>query len=66
MNITTDVDLALAVLETLTPQGHTWSQREIADICGVSHTYIYNIEKRALKKLAANPVVQRVYQEGYQ
>ena len=61
-----DIDAALAVLEIITPPGHTWSQREIAEICGVSHTYIYAIEKKAIAKLAANTAMQRIHQEAYQ
>lgn len=51
---TKDLDLAIAVLDAITPPGHIWEQSEIADICGVTRTAIYLIEKKALAKLRSN------------
>lgn len=51
MGNTADLDLALSVVCAITPYGHTWSSRDLAEICGCSKDTIFNIEKRGLKKL---------------
>ena len=52
--ISRDLDAAISILDALTPPGHIWEQHEMADICGVTRTAIYQIEKRALAKLRSN------------
>jgi DNA-binding XRE family transcriptional regulator len=45
------VDAGLAVLLAVTPRGVTYTQEEIAFVCGCSRANIYSIEKRAMQKL---------------
>lgn len=45
------IDAGLVVLLAVTPRGHTWTQQEIADVCGCARGLIWNIEDRAMKKL---------------
>lgn len=46
-----DIDLGLAVLSALSPKGHCWTLREIAEVCECSCQNIALIERSALKKL---------------
>jgi len=46
-----NLDLGLAVMDTVTFRGKCWSHEEIADICGCSKFLIWTIEQRALRKL---------------
>ena len=46
-----DIDLGLAILETIAEPGQRFTQDEIASVCGCSTAYIYLIERRALQKL---------------
>jgi len=48
-----DIDLGLTVLCAITPPGHEWSQYDIAEICDCSRSLIYQIERRAMRKLKA-------------
>jgi hypothetical protein len=46
------VDAGLMLLSRVPkPDGGVWSQREIGMVCGVSHEYIRQLEKRAIRKL---------------
>lgn len=48
------IDAGLFMLSMLPPPvGKRWSAYDIADACGVSHTTIFNIERRAIAKLKA-------------
>jgi len=53
-----DIDLSLSVLSVITPRGHSWSLRELADVCGCSMQYIQNTERAALKKLRHPAVIK--------
>lgn len=44
------IDLGLSVLCTVTPEGQTMTQNDIAEVCNCSRTLIYTIEKQALRK----------------
>lgn len=46
-----DLDLRLAVLETVRPATQRLSVRVIADIIGCSRGTVFNIEKSALRKM---------------
>ena len=48
---TKQVDLSLAVLECLAVKGEPMTQRQIGEVCGVSHGAIQSIERRAVKNL---------------
>ena len=45
------VDLGLSVLCNLAEYGDTLTVPDIADVCGCSTQYIYNIEQQAINKL---------------
>lgn len=49
----TQIDLALAVLDVIRPPGVPIPGRIIADICGCSYNNIYMIERRAIDKIKA-------------
>jgi len=46
-----DIDIGISVLCALMRPDESLSDRDIADVCGCSRNYIYEIEKRALKKI---------------
>ncbi len=48
---TADADLGLAILEVLLKPGETLTQSDIAAWCGIKKESVYEIEKRALRKL---------------
>ena len=45
-----NVDIGLAVLCVVTPEGETMSQRDIAEVCNCSRALISRIEFHALEK----------------
>lgn len=45
------IDAGLHLLAAITPRGHVRTQAEIAQACGCSTGYIFNLEKNAKKKL---------------
>jgi hypothetical protein len=45
------IDAGLYLLNIATPRGRTWTQEEIAEVCGCSRALIWLIEKRAMAKL---------------
>lgn len=46
------VEAGLLLLEmTPPPDGQAWSQKEIAEVCGVSDRYIYKLEMSAIRKM---------------
>jgi transcriptional regulator len=45
------IDAGLLVLEMITPRGETWTQGDIAKICGCSRGYIWLLEKQARAKM---------------
>lgn len=45
------IDAGLLVLEMITPHGQTWTQEDIATICGCSRGYIWLLEKQARAKM---------------
>ena len=46
-----DIDMCLSVLCLVTPEHHTWSTKDLAEICGCSHQTIKRIENMAIQKL---------------
>ena len=42
-----DLDLSLAVIEILTPQGYEWTLRDLAEACGVKKGKLEAIERKA-------------------
>ena len=48
-----DIDLGLAVLSAVSPPGHQWTLRDIAEVCGCTAEAVRQIERRALQKLRA-------------
>ena len=49
--VSRDIDLGLAVLSVITPPGVWRSQEEIAYCCNCTHSAIWLLEKKALRKL---------------
>jgi DNA-binding XRE family transcriptional regulator len=45
------IDLLLAVAAAIRMPHQYWSQRDLAELCGVSRTCIYNLERKAIRKL---------------
>lgn len=45
------IDAGLLVLEMITPRGETWTQEDIATVCGCSRGYIWLLEKQARAKI---------------
>jgi hypothetical protein len=45
------IDAGLLVLEMITPYGETWTQEDIAQVCGCSRGYIWLLEKQARAKM---------------
>lgn len=45
------IDAGLLVLEMITPRGETWTQEDIAHVCGCSRGYIWLLEKQARAKM---------------
>ena len=46
-----EMDLQLAILETIRPAGMRLTQRVIAEVCGCSNALIYLITKTSLAKM---------------
>lgn len=53
-NKNNDIDVGLSVLCAVTPPGYTWTHKEIAEFCGCSWQYIFQLEKSAIEKLQRN------------
>lgn len=51
MRYANEIDLGLAVLACVRAPGECLGQRMIAEVCGVTQSAIYLIERKALKKL---------------
>jgi transcriptional regulator len=45
------IDAGLLLLAAVTPRGVTWTQEEIAFVCGCSRGYIWLLEKQARAKI---------------
>jgi hypothetical protein len=45
------LDIGLDIIMEHLPDGVTLSIHDIADICGVDHTYIWQIEQQIIRKL---------------
>jgi transcriptional regulator with XRE-family HTH domain len=45
------------------PRGATMSQEEVAELFGVTKSYVGQVERRVLRKLARNPLVRRLAKE---
>lgn len=50
---TDDLDLCLAVLCAITPEGHEWTLRDIAELTGQKKGRIERIESNAKRKFMA-------------
>lgn len=46
-----NIDIGLAVLDIMRPQGVPITRECIAETCGCTPEYIYNLEKRGIQKL---------------
>ena len=53
-----NVDLGLSVLCVTAEQGQTLTFKDIADVCECNKTLIQAIQKSALDKLKAQPILQ--------
>lgn len=60
-----DVELNIAILNAITPDGFIWTMRDIASITGCSRGLVYLIEKDAIKKLSRNTVLQQYARDKY-
>lgn len=49
-----NIDIGLDVLCIVSKPGETLSDRDIAEVCECSRNYIYELEKKALRKLRKN------------
>jgi len=54
-----DVELNIAILNAITPDGFTWTMRDIASITGCSRGLIYLTQKEAINKLSRSPLLQQ-------
>ena len=46
-----DIDIGLAALCQYAEYGQTLTQQEIAEVCGCTRSFIYQLEHKALRKL---------------
>lgn len=58
------IDAGLFVLLMVTPRGCTWTQQEIADVCGCSRNLIWYYEQRAMSKLRKCDELREAFEEA--
>lgn len=46
-----NIDLALAVVQRITPPGYRWTQEDLAEVCGCKRSAIWWIEQGAFHKI---------------
>ena len=55
-----EIDLHLAVMDAVRAPHETFTQQEIADVCGLHRGGVWTVENRAMKKIR-----QWLYRNGY-
>lgn len=54
-----EIEMNLSILNAITPKHWTWTQLEIAEICGCSQETINNISRSAFSKIRSNGLLEK-------